>query len=61
MKNKKFHKKEIKTNTEDVSHPGNGKRKISVEKVKYRHKNYWLQEDDVDFELTKYQEDEEEE
>jgi hypothetical protein len=60
MKNKKFHKKEIKTNTEEVNHTGIGKRKNSVEKVKYRHKNYWLQEDDVDFELTKYRVDEEE-
>ena len=59
MKTKKTNdKKSIETRSNDSRHAIN-QRKIKQQKLKYRHKNAWLPEDDDDYFLPKYKEEEE--
>lgn len=54
MKSKKFHKKELAPKQKDVIGDQMHKAKVNNEKVKYKHKNHWLEdeEDDVPVKST---------
>ena len=57
MKNRKY-KKEQRQPLFEESDMKKGKKK-ERSKQKYKHRNHWLMEDDTDYELPKYKDEEE--
>ena len=59
MKTKRPNDKKSKETGSDDSKHAIHQRKLKQERIKYRHKNAWLQEVDDDYELPKYKDEEE--
>lgn len=55
----KTRKEKNKKGNELKSQDGVYQRSISQHKVKYRHQNHWLEEDDGDYLFPKYKDEEE--
>lgn len=59
MKTRKSNKKEIDARSNEDERQSKHQRKKIQRKVKYRHQNHWLQEEDVDYHFPKYKDEEE--
>jgi len=59
MKTKKTIDKKSNESQADDSRHAIKQRKLRQEKIKYRHKNAWLEDEDDDYTLPKYRDEEE--
>ena len=58
MKTKKNNKKDLQGEMKDQMENKTSQGKSKRAKVKYNHKNHWLEQADVDYEFSKYNEEE---